>query len=150
MEPTNPEEEVIVEEEVVEETPVEETPVEEPTTEEVPVEETPVEEPIPAPAPVLIHLPFTISNTRENLVVIALDRGYPTMVEKPSNTPDTPIQDRYMPNPVDPIVWLNDHIKDFLAGIASKPFIEMQKQAAQQAIDLEAQRVRQLARQSIS
>jgi hypothetical protein len=132
-------EEEIIEEEVVKETPEEEV-VEQPVVEE---------EPIVSAEPV-VTLPFSIRNTRENLIIIAKDRGYPAEVLRDGVTDETPLEDRFIPNPIDPIEWLNEHIKDFLADVASKPFIEARKRAAEEQIRLESEEVKHIARQSIS
>jgi hypothetical protein len=146
-------EEEIIEEEVVEETPEEEVVeevVEEDVIEEQPMEEPIVEEEPAVPTKPMVTLPFSITNTRENLVIIAKDRGYPTEVLRDGVTDETPLEDRFIPNPVDPIDWLNEHIKDFLADVASKPFIDAQKRAAEAQIKAGAEVVKHIARQSIS
>lgn len=102
-----------------------------------------------------LDLHFTITATREQLSTIARARGYTAEIPKtaaelpPRDTPYS-IQEMVKPNPLDEVAWLDAHIRDFLAELASIPFIEAAKRAKDEEIAATAEHIRAQARASIS
>lgn len=106
------------------------------------IEETPIVD--------LVTLSFTITNTRDNLITIAKHRGYQDLIPDPAAAPGTPLENMFIPNSVDPVDWLNQHIKDFIADAASQAFIDKARIAASLAAEAEAHQIKEIARASIS